>query len=1032
MSERAGQRGPVHRAQVVEGWEAGVRYRHGMARAGGLDAESIDSAQPRVRVFGDPSLVARDGVLDVNGHAGRLLAALAAARTGLHVDDLIDALWPIEPPNSARSALHVHLSRLRRLLDEMAEPDRPAAGERPSIERHGAHYRLDLGGAVLDVDLFESLRRRALPLVSADPEGALALMERALELAVGPAFTVDGESVDPSATDHVQLALLDLAEEHVECLLALDRLLDAERAGLELINADPYRERRWAQVMRAQGLCGRRHDALATFRRARVELVNGLGIEPGEELQRLQLAVLADDTAALLGASEVTEIESVLPPSSLGPLIGREREVAETERIMARRVPLVVLGAPGVGKTRLASEVGFRAADRTEVHWVDLRSSAFTSATVAATEAERWARQHPSGMLIVDNAESDVALADRIVEVASRVAPSLQILVTSRLPLRRDAATLVLQPLALPADVDEAIEASAGVRLLRSLLELRAPGAVIDSRAAAALVRAVGGLPLGIRLIADMARTAPAGDILDRSSSTVAAQLGPAVEAVLAALGDDAVAAFHALSFVPGQLDRALVAALIGPTFSDRLLASLCDVGLVQFDPSRPAAQYSMLEPVRDVASTLLARSGRHDDVAERLVDECFRRSRGFGLPTESPDVLRSAAERLDRELPLHRQAIGYLAGVGHDEPALRLVVRLELPLYMLGWWATLTALQSSALAIAGQPGKLRALVHVMRGRPGPLHAIDAEHEERARAMAVELGDSSTQARAVSMLGLKAWWEGDHPRALDLLHEARLLAQGSGLLFAELDASRFIGVTLVSAGEHERGLALQLETLERAETTPGMEAFVPHLRMFLGHSRRSLGQSDVAWVSLDSSREAFERTSNVASLIHVYAGLAEIAADHGDGERALRLAGRGLELAALGGLRDHDGWLACTIARVHAAAGDVPAARAAAGEAIAGVTRGWVGETSRVAGELSFVAMTVLDDPVAVARLVGLAQATPDRRELPFTTPAERERVAAARSFVANSLPDGGHSDLTIGAGSTLAEAAAALTSPWT
>src|SRR5688572_18411887 len=69
-----------------------------------------------------------------------------------------------------------------------------------------------------------------------------------------------------------------------------------------------------------------------------------------------------------------------MPPSvpvPLTSLLGRERELTETERLLEKTRLLTLTGAGGSGKTRLALELARRAFDRfDDVIWVDLASIA--------------------------------------------------------------------------------------------------------------------------------------------------------------------------------------------------------------------------------------------------------------------------------------------------------------------------------------------------------------------------------------------------------------------------------------------------------------------------------------------------------------------------------------------------------------------------------------------------------------------------------------------------------------------------------
>jgi DNA-binding SARP family transcriptional activator len=90
-----------------------------------------------------------------------------------------------------------------------------------------------------------------------------------------------------------------------ERLSALEDRLDAELAcgrhreitsELEVLTAtDPPRERLCQQFMVALYRSGRQADALRVYRRTRTALIDGLGLEPGRELQELQRRILGHD-----------------------------------------------------------------------------------------------------------------------------------------------------------------------------------------------------------------------------------------------------------------------------------------------------------------------------------------------------------------------------------------------------------------------------------------------------------------------------------------------------------------------------------------------------------------------------------------------------------------------------------------------------------------------------------------------------------------------------------------------------------------
>ena len=239
-----------------------------------------------------------------------------------------------------------------------------------------------------------------------------------------------------------------------------------------------------------------------------------------------------------------------------------------------------------------------------------------------------------------------------------------------------------------------------------------------------------------------------------------------------------------------------------------------------------------------------------------------------------------------------------------------------------------------------------------------------------------------------------------YDEALDALERSVEAARRCGDRFLEQEGERFTGIALVSAGRADEGFAIQLDVLDRVERASNAAVMLPHVHMYLGHCRRHVGDDDAAFVDLEQAREAYEQATNKATLVHIYAGLAEMSVDRGDVPSALRHAGRGLELSANGGVSDYDPWMLCTLARAHATSGDDQAARHASAAAVSSLATGWRGETHRVAVELASVALQ-LGDLRSAGRLIGLADVTDDRRDLPFVSPAERARAERVRAVVA-------------------------------
>jgi DNA-binding SARP family transcriptional activator len=79
---------------------------------------------------------------------------------------------------------------------------------------------------------------------------------------------------------------------------------------------------------------GRQADALAAYREARRMLVEELGVEPSQELRRLEQAILAQDPG--LEAPAPTAGRRSNLPLQAEPLLGRKRELADLRRMLGR------------------------------------------------------------------------------------------------------------------------------------------------------------------------------------------------------------------------------------------------------------------------------------------------------------------------------------------------------------------------------------------------------------------------------------------------------------------------------------------------------------------------------------------------------------------------------------------------------------------------------------------------------------------------------------------------------------------------
>jgi DNA-binding SARP family transcriptional activator len=247
-------------------------------RPGGPAARSV------IRLLG-PVDVAVDGqALPLGGGRARTMLAALAVRAGqvLSVEALIDAMWGDDAPRTAAHALHVHASTLRKQV-----PDLPIVG------RPGG-YVLQLGPGRLDTDRFEDLAARGrAELSSGHADAAAALLRSALGLWRGQALA-DVAWERFAGTDARRWEELRQAtrEDLIDAELATGRHAGAVADLETLVREQPFRERRWAQLMVALYRSARQAEALERYRELRSILAAELGVEPSPELRALQGRIL--------------------------------------------------------------------------------------------------------------------------------------------------------------------------------------------------------------------------------------------------------------------------------------------------------------------------------------------------------------------------------------------------------------------------------------------------------------------------------------------------------------------------------------------------------------------------------------------------------------------------------------------------------------------------------------------------------------------------------------------------------------------
>jgi predicted ATPase/class 3 adenylate cyclase len=513
-------------------------------------------------------------------------------------------------------------------------------------------------------------------------------------------------------------------------------------------------------------------------------------------------------------------------PQQLSSFVGREREVVEIRKLLGETRLLTLVGAGGLGKTRLTLQVAAAVLDAYPdgVWFVELAPlsdarlvpQAVASVLGVTEEAGRPVIEaliklaaDRRLLLILDNCEH---LVDACADLARRLlqaAPHLEILASSREPLRMAGETICPVPALATPDLlqpvtVEGLERFEAVRLFVERAAAAQPSFRLTTQNAGAVAdicRRLDGIPLALELAAARARTLSVESIAARLGDRFTLLVGgdrtalPRQQTLRALidwshelLSERERLLFRRLAvFAGGWTLEATEAIGTGDDVMETdvlsLLTGLVEKSLVEFDAD--GARYRLLETVRQYALERLEESSedaqtrrRHLAVylalAEKARPQLFGHEQGVWLT------------RLDLErenlLAAHEWCDRAQDGAG---AGLRLVFSLK-PYWinrgLLGLGQRITA---DALARAGaqEPNAARSrgltdagqLAFYM-GRYGEAK----KYLDESLAIARQLGDRGRIAKVLQPLGMVLLGQGDLPAARGHLEEAVAMARDLG------------------------------------------------------------------------------------------------------------------------------------------------------------------------------------------------------------------------------------------------------------
>lgn len=620
--------------------------------------------------------------------------------------------------------------------------------------------------------------------------------------------------------------------------------------------------------------------------------------------------------------------------------VGRSEERVTLGELLESTGVMTIVGPGGVGKTRLAVQVGFDVMNRfADGVWLaELAPVTRPESVVRAVAAALGVADEPhrgiedvligtlepkSALLIVDNCEHVLDTAAGLIERITQHCPDIVVIATSREQLDIEGEVVwrvdpmpTVDPRRL-SSLEEAASADA-IRLFVERANLVRPDfKLTESNVAdvAGIVAHLSGIPLAIELAAaalsEMSLAGIVGGLEDRFSLLTRGRrtapdrhqtLRSAIEWSLDLLDPDERILFGRLSVFAGDWSTEAAVGICGhepvpvsevPSY----LRHLARASLLAHDADS-GDRWSMLESLRELASLELEEARETNAMSLR-----HRTWFGHRVVSLSGELGRRGRPSAQRELVADhdniRRAHDSAVHADDADTALRISAGM-LPFWTSnGDWTEGIERIGRALTLDSDDLGLRARARAGLGRLLLLSGDLAEAElsfEKARSEALGGGDDVTLARVLSGSGYVAFRHSELAEAEDRWQEALAHAEKAGDGRVTAEVLRSLAIAAGSRGE--QGLAGEL--LERAISDAEREGDDQLLRLLLGsYAEMSLwlGRYKTAEDSYGQALVLAGEIGDISARPLLLAELGWVAMLVGNPETARRLSVEAAELA---------------------------------------------------------------------------------------------------------------------------------------
>ncbi|KAB8184305.1 tetratricopeptide repeat protein [Nonomuraea phyllanthi] len=917
----------------------------------------------------------RDGrSFPIVGQKQRTLLAILVLKANQVVshDRLLATLWGTEISVSGRKLLHNHLWSLRRLLSTPAHLSGTPAGYQLHVPPNGSDLALFTAGT----------RAARTSLAAGDALRAADQFREVLALWRGAALAGTRDELvltEGAALEELRIAAL---ASRIDADLALDRHTDLISELRHLVAEHPLQERLRGQLMTALHRSGRTAEALEEYRIGRRHLRQELGIDPGPDLNALHQELLTAKPVQAGKPGSVVTLRALLPrqlPADIVRFTGRGDSLRELDRILPDEPSAVTIavitGAPGIGKTALATRWGHHHVSRFTdgqlyidlhghspgepvtsmqalhqlLYGLGVAQDAIPHGTAEREALYRSLLADRRLLLVLDNAAGAEQLRP-LLPGSSRC----KVVVTSRDSLRGLTATHDVHMLTLDVMSDD--EAMA---LLTTILGDERVSH--EKEALESLVRLCGCLPLALRLAAAHLLGQPSLSISDFVTAFVGQDRLTALDIEgdprvgvrhafrlsYEGLGATARRTFRMMGLHPGPnigIDEIIVMAGEPRNDIGSALNALMNAHLISRDVSGRYVLHDLvwlfareLSDAHDSERLRLSALSRLFDwllhAVKAAMNHIYPSTLSHTLRCPEPvhelpvfDGFDSASAWLELRYPMLLSTVDHAVRHGYNAHVWQLVELLDYFFYLRNriddWLAGLRTALEAVRQVKDQDGEGRILnalgmAHLMAG-----HVREGiDYQQHALDLSRTVGDPMGEAYSLYRIGYSRLWIGE-------FHQAIADSSGAVGLYRQLQNKRgqilatvALGIAYLRVGRLEEALSSLRECLafDRADGNRSDEGYTLTL---LGDVYDSLGDSAMA---LDCFEHAVRLNREIgqcrfeASALN---GIGRVYRVQGRLAESLDLHLRALALIREGGDKTAECEILMDLGRCHLAVGD--------------------------------------------------------------------------------------------------------------